>query len=174
MDVNKWFGELPHPYKIVIAGNHDRSLGRGDKLGFSIFTNTYYLQNTSIEVDGINIYGSPNTPWKNQMLSTLFAFGYVGGNKDWKEIPKNTDILITHCPPYGFGDLLAEGSSEPNTHIGDKKLLDRINKTKPKLSICGHIHEGYGVRDAKDTTFINASSVDENYNLVNPIITTFI
>ena len=26
IEFNKWIGSLPHPYKIVIAGNHDRTL----------------------------------------------------------------------------------------------------------------------------------------------------
>src|SRR3989337_1793862 len=36
-DVNKWFGKLPHSYKIVIAGNHDLSLGKDKSLGYKIF-----------------------------------------------------------------------------------------------------------------------------------------
>ena len=27
-DVNAWLGELPHPHKVVIAGNHDRVFAR--------------------------------------------------------------------------------------------------------------------------------------------------
>jgi Icc-related predicted phosphoesterase len=35
----------------------------------------------------------------------------------WSKIPKDTDILITHCPPYGILDKSAK-----DKHGGSKSL----------------------------------------------------
>ena len=171
-DVNEWFGEIKHNYNdiVVIGGNHDRTLGHENMLGFKMFTHAIYLENSKVEIDGKLIYGSPQTPWTYQYVADMFAFGKKRGETKWN-IPKTTDILVTHGPPFGFGDLLAEGSSDPNTHIGDKNLLDNIMMIKPELNVFGHIHEGYGIYEEEYTTFINASVVDERYDLVNePVV----
>lgn len=176
MDTNKWFGELHNKFNdiVVIAGNHDISLGKGDKLGFKIFTNAIYLQNTSVNINDKLIWGCPDTPWKYQIIANHFAFGKLRDNMGFKGMPKDVDILVTHCPPYGYGDKLSEHGSEPNTNIGDKNLLKLIMKYKPELNVFGHIHEGYGVYEEPHTTFINASVVDENYNLVNEPVVMYI
>jgi Icc-related predicted phosphoesterase len=48
------------------------------------------------------------------------------------------DVLVSHCPPYGYLDNWGHGS------IGSKELLAYIERHKPKLVICGHVHEDGG------------------------------
>ncbi len=57
-------------------------------------------------------------------------------------------------------------------HVGSKSLRMIMGRIKPKLWVCGHIHEGYG--EFKDTTLsgdkyhiVNASHVNEYYRPVN-------
>jgi 3',5'-cyclic AMP phosphodiesterase CpdA len=54
-------------------------------------------------------------------------------------IPEGIDILVTHTPPLGHGDLTAIGE-----HVGSSALVDAIARTQPVLSLFGHIHEGRG------------------------------
>ena len=42
-----------------------------------------------------------------------------------------------------------------------------IMKIKPKIHICGHIHEAYGTIEKSGITFVNASVVNARYELVN-------
>jgi hypothetical protein len=35
----------------------------------------------------------------------------------WKEIPSDTDILLTHTPPVGHGDLIASGLRVGSVHF---------------------------------------------------------
>jgi hypothetical protein len=50
-------------------------------------------------------------------------------------------------------------------------LLEKVKEVKPIFHICGHIHEAYGYIKQSGTEFINASVLDENYNLRNkPIV----
>ncbi|NRS87458.1 Icc-related predicted phosphoesterase [Flavobacterium sp. 7E] len=87
-------------------------------------------------------------------------------NKHWKLIPKDTDILITHGPPFGILDLTAS-----NYNAGCEMLLKKVNQIKPKLHVFGHIHEGYGIIENGKTIFANASSVNVHYQMVNaPIV----
>jgi Icc-related predicted phosphoesterase len=53
-------------------------------------------------------------------------------------IPDDTDILITHTPPIGHGDLCCSG-----VRAGCVELLSTVqNRVKPKYHVFGHIHEG--------------------------------
>jgi Icc-related predicted phosphoesterase len=82
----------------------------------------------------------------------------------WKEIPTETDILITHGPPKDILDLCYS-----KDHAGCEFLREEIlNRIKPKYHVFGHIHETYGTEVIGETTFINASSVDHFYKPINP------
>lgn len=53
-------------------------------------------------------------------------------------IPEDTDILITHGPPIGHGDLCRSG-----LRAGCVELLSTVqNRVKPEYHVFGHIHEG--------------------------------
>ncbi len=49
-------------------------------------------------------------------------------------------IVISHSPPFGYVDI----SNWNNKPAGSKILLNAIKKHKPKLFLCGHIHEAKG------------------------------
>lgn len=61
-------------------------------------------------------------------------------------------ILMTHAPPYKTELDKLERSS----HCGNKSIRKFIERAKPKLAICGHIHENHGKIDQiKNTQIIN-------------------
>ncbi|MDQ6609943.1 MAG: metallophosphatase domain-containing protein, partial [Bacteroidota bacterium] len=64
-DFLDWFGKLPYPYKVFIAGNHDFFLEKASPLIVkSLLPETvYYLKDEEIIINGIKIWGSPYTPW---------------------------------------------------------------------------------------------------------------
>src|ERR1700722_2905947 len=98
----KWFSEQPHKHKILVAGNHDRLMQRDLKLCLSEFKDVHYLQDSNVVIDGIKFYGSPWQPWFYD-----WAFNVNRGpdiKKYWDKIQSNTDVLITHGPPYGILD----------------------------------------------------------------------
>ena len=85
----------------------------------------------------------------------------------WDQIPDDTDILITHTPPVGYGDFCCTG-----IRAGCVELLNTVRlRVRPKYHIYGHIHEGYGVRSDGKVIFINASICDINYMPTNkPVV----
>eukprot|EP01130_Rhizamoeba_saxonica_P011879 TRINITY_DN494_c0_g1_i1.p1 TRINITY_DN494_c0_g1~~TRINITY_DN494_c0_g1_i1.p1 ORF type:complete len:101 (-),score=11.79 TRINITY_DN494_c0_g1_i1:77-379(-) len=86
-------------------------------------------------------------------------------NNHWELIPSNIDILVTHGPPFGYGDDSNQG------RCGCQNLLTRVEVVKPTLHIFGHNHEGYGIQTNGETIFVNAASVNHSYRPVNsPIV----
>jgi len=164
-DFLQWFSDLNYEHKIFIAGNHDFFFERADSdmITSIIPDNVIYLNDSGISIGGFNIWGSPVTPWFFD-----WAFNRHRGadiKKHWDLIPQNIDILITHGPVYGVLDRTIHGQ-----RVGCEVLKDAIDVIKPKVHICGHIHESYGQVQTMDTLYINASVLDVRYRLVNDAV----
>jgi Icc-related predicted phosphoesterase len=54
-------------------------------------------------------------------------------------VPDGVDVLVTHTPPLGHGDLTATGD-----RVGSSALAEAIARLQPPLAVFGHIHEGRG------------------------------
>jgi Icc-related predicted phosphoesterase len=160
---NEFLGTLPHAHKIIIAGNHDFCFERDREESESKLTNCIYLQDQSVIIEGVKFYGSPWQPWFYN-----WAFNLKRGKElemKWSKIPLDTNVLITHGPPFGHGDMTLRGSAE-----GCEELLKAVTILKPKVHIFGHIHEDSGPSSNANTVFINASTCDSSYNPINPPI----
>lgn len=159
----KWLASLPYKHKICVFGNHDGNyeytLEEANK-----YDNIKFLMNESINIDGINIFGSPNS-----VLFMDWYFMYPDNElKDiYEKIPNNTNILLTHTPPF---QILDETFDKYNA--GSKSLLDRISELNElKYNIFGHIHECYGDSRYGKPRYINSSVLDYKYRMVNePIV----
>ena len=53
---NNWLGNLPHKYKIVIAGNHDFYYEIHPEETKKIFSNAIYLNDSGVSIEGL-IFG---------------------------------------------------------------------------------------------------------------------
>ncbi len=71
---------------------------------------------------------------------------------DDKKLIDEKTILVTHVPPYGFQDRVFIGM-----HGGNKELRELVDKYKPRLVLCGHIHEDPGFTKNKNTIIVNCS-----------------
>jgi Icc-related predicted phosphoesterase len=144
----QWYAELPHKYKILIAGNHDKFIKH------------------------VKIHGSPRTPefcdWAFNCWRTKkekedpfrgYLYPYIGDY--WDLIPYDTDILVTHGPPAYVLDKC------PGGNVGCDRLLETVQDIKPKYHVFGHIHESAGDINIFDTQFINAAVLDGRYDFNN-------
>lgn len=164
-----WYNELPFKYKILIAGNHDFWFEKAPKEvienTLSLYKNIIYLNDSGIEIEGFNFWGSPVQPW---FYNWAFNRIDAGIKPHWDIIPENTHVLITHGPIKGFLDMTMRGDS-----TGCPYLRDRIIDLKDlKLHVCGHIHEAYGKFEAfNGCQLVNASLLNHRYYMTNePII----
>ena len=149
----KWL--LDQPAKKIIAtwGNHD-FVGQQ-----KIYPNDLpwtLLVDDSIMVDGFMIYC---TPWVPNLGRWAFATEGDVPSYYRYNIPLETDILVSHGPPFGYCDKVLEGMN-----VGSETLLNRINDILPTMVICGHIHEARGEAiTAWGHKIINVASVDRGY-----------
>jgi Icc-related predicted phosphoesterase len=158
-------------YIIFIAGNHDKSFDEkygtmSDWLAEGIAeleqNYIYYLKDDLIELEGIRFYGMPWTPW---FYGDTWAFNKKLG-PDMQEVIdmiEPCDVLITHGPPLYTGDLAANNGQ----FVGCPHLKEKIEEIQPRLHICGHIHEGSGVQLVDRCIHVNASQLNEHYEVVN-------
>ncbi|CAD8141568.1 unnamed protein product [Paramecium pentaurelia] len=174
---NQWLDkQTGFKYKIIIAGNHDLCF---DPLRFPqhyqdqkaqrqmnyLKNNFIYLENSEVDIEGYKIWGSPHSLeyWNGSFQITPYQAKNI-----WDRINDNTDIVLTHGPPFGHGDM---AQSEVNRNVGDEYLFQRIKQIKPKYHIFGHIHEGYGQSQEDGITFINCAYLKKNYSVGNKPIT---
>ena len=159
-----WFASQAHPHKVLIAGNHDFIAERAAGLFRSLVpAGVHYLDNQGVELDGCRIWGSPITPWFFD-----WAFNRQRGEeiaRYWAMIPDDTDILVTHGPPFGIRDLTRSGEI-----AGCEALNHRVWEVAPALHVFGHIHEGYGEALINGVRFVNASCLNVAYQYTNPPI----
>ena len=151
---NDWLGTLPHRHKIVIAGNHEIDLNH------SLITNALYLEDTGTTINGLKFWGSPWQPAFNNWAYNLDTAAEL--QEKWALIPEDTDVLITHVPPWGTLDRLPD-----SLPLGCQELAARLEVIRPKAHFFGHIHSGYGMRETEHTVYINAAILDEHYMLAN-------
>jgi Icc-related predicted phosphoesterase len=157
---NDFLGTLPHSHKIVIAGNHDFCFERIPGEAIPLLTNATYLQDSAVTIDGVKFYGSPWQPWFGDWAFNRHRGSHI--REKWELIPGDTDVLITHGPPFGYLD-----KTYHERHVGCRDLMATITRLKPKLHVFGHIHEAYGIAQNQHTTFVNASICNLDYDPAN-------
>jgi predicted phosphohydrolase len=146
-----WLGSLPHPHKVVIAGNHDWCFQNQSVRARQRLTNAIYLEDSAETVAGLKFYGSPWQPWFLDWAFNLDRGPQLAAK--WALIPVDTDVLITHGPPEGILDLTKRW-----VRVGDADLLVRVRQVRPKVHVFGHIHEAAGVGESRGTLFVNAAT----------------
>jgi len=165
--------------RIVIAGNHDNILRSNERFMIHDVKNAErieYLCDSGTEFEGFKIWGSPWTPVFEGVNPHCSAFILPEDELEAKfaMIPDDTDILITHGPPWSVLDQTIR-----NENVGSYALHIRVAKIQPILHVFGHIHEAYGQDDNmwcndlcnangkvvnnKETRYINCSLMDEYY-----------
>ena len=156
----EWLARLDAGVVVGIAGNHDFVAEADPELMRSLPWT--YLCDETADVDGLRIHGVPWTP-------TFMEWAFMQDDADlaamWARIPADVDVLLTHGPPLGHGDLAVH-----ELHCGSETLVARLPDLELlQLHAFGHIHEGGGSRDTLGgATLANVSYVDFDYRPVQP------
>ena len=74
-------------------------------------------------------------------------------------IPVDTDVLVTHGPPFGVLDQVNSSTA----HLGCEELLKAVEEINLRLHVFGRSQGGHGSSVGNGTQFVNASVVDEAY-----------
>jgi hypothetical protein len=182
-EFGRWFNAQPHRFKVFVPGNHDLLLDEpyyaeywsdwskekeDPRLARAALTPATVLQDASITIEGVKIYGSP------YVLRPKPPASLSGFNREPEELRRlfgaiePCDVLLTHSPPYGAGDRdMAGKHSDSSVELSDAvAALSR----PPRFHVFGHVHTDWGVAErglAGDgpTVQINAASVSDYYVL---------
>ncbi|KAI1147676.1 Metallo-dependent phosphatase-like protein [Nemania diffusa] len=168
-----WLEQANFECKIVVAGNHDLTLDtafysvhgayRHNKrpqvpadcqallAGSESIT---YLQHERRAIrltspagprTAFSVFGSPYSPaWGG-----AWAFQYprlddddgVAARALWDAVPLDTDVLVTHGPARTHCDESRAGGGQA---AGCEVLRQTLWRVRPRLALCGHIHEARG------------------------------
>jgi uncharacterized protein len=97
------------------------------------------LHGQGTAVDGAHFYGLgagvPVTPW-----DWSFDLDEEQAADRLADCPPDA-VLIVHSPPKGHCDQSSAGD-----HLGSQAILEAIESKRPRLAVCGHIHESWGAR----------------------------
>jgi len=158
-----WLDAAPARHVVGIAGNHDFVFDRAPGRVPHDLPWTY-LQDQATTIEGVTFWGSPWTPW-------FFDWAFnapKGDTAEWflreryERVADDTDVLVVHGPPAGFGDTTSRGQS-----VGSTALLDLVRRTQCELAVFGHIHEARGSWTLGPSRLMNASAVTLEYQLVD-------
>lgn len=160
----QWYSKQPHPYKIIVWGNHEIPLFY-DKNNY-LFEDIIVLCNQSVTIEGVKFWGHPAMPpeyMDYDKVPWLFD-SYQSSDYVMSQIPPDTNIVLTHSPPYGILDRNRLGY-----YIGNEELLVHLtDRIKPKICIFGHLHNPGLYINENGTFFYNVAMCDEGPNLVYP------
>jgi uncharacterized protein len=122
------------PTVLVPGNNETDEARRGAAAGWSAAT---VLHGEGATIAGAEFYGLgagvPVTPWEWSFdLDEEEAAEMLAG------CPEGA-VLVLHSPPRGHCDTGGGGN-----HLGSEALLAAIEAKRPRLAVCGHIHESWG------------------------------
>lgn len=140
---------------FYIDGNHETF-----REAMPYYTNDviqkHNINNQTVVFRGKKIYGLPQT-------SYFYGWAFNewdnpdGMGAKCRQIPDDTNILLSHGPPCGTLDLVRR------SHVGSIELALRMEKLSLELLVCGHLHLNFGVEKIGRTKIVGCSLADEQY-----------
>lgn len=130
------------PTVLVPGNNETEDALREACAGWSAAT---VLHGGATEVVGIEVFGLgagiPTTPW-----DWSFDLDEDEAAERLAACPSDA-VLVLHSPPLGHVDV-----SSDDEHMGSSAILAAIEEKRPRLAVCGHIHDSWGERSEIGST----------------------
>jgi Icc-related predicted phosphoesterase len=121
---------------VLVPGNNETFEALTEATS-SLWPAAQVLHGTGTEIDGQAFYGLgggiPTTPW-----DWSFDLDETEAEAALADVPEGA-VLVVHSPPKNRCDATGDG-----LHLGSAAILAAIERSQPKLAVCGHIHEAWG------------------------------
>ena len=133
---------------VLVAGNGESPEELSEACAG--WSDSYVLHGSGCEIEGVSFWGLgaavPVTPfgdWSFDLTEEeareLLVGCPVGG------------VLVTHSPPFGHVDEAG------GRHLGSRAVLETVERARPSLVACGHIHDSWRLETfVGDTRIVNA------------------
>ncbi len=139
---------------VYVRGNHDRAYDKKPPEG------CICAEDDIVCVNGVRVLGLGGSMRYRPGEPCMFTEREMArrARRLWWKLHRNGgfDILLTHAPARGLGDM------EDMPHRGFTTFLGLMDRWHPRYHIYGHVHQNYGalafVRERRygDTTAVNA------------------
>jgi Icc-related predicted phosphoesterase len=120
---------------VLVPGNNETEDALREAA--SAWSAATVLHGSGTTIEGVEFYGLgagiPVTPW-----DWSFDLDDEAATEMLTACPKGA-VLVIHSPPQGHCDENGSGD-----HFGSQALLTAIEEKRPRLAVCGHIHESWG------------------------------
>jgi len=120
---------------VLVPGNNETEDALREAM--ASWDKAIVLHGEGSRIDGVDFYGLgagiPVTPW-----DWSFDLDDGAAAEELAACPEGA-IMVLHSPPRGHCD-----SSGSGDHFGSQALLEGIEAKRPRLVVCGHIHESWG------------------------------
>jgi uncharacterized protein len=130
---------------VVVPGNNETD--EALRAAVANWPAATVLHGEGTEIDGTAFYGLgagvPITPW-----DWSFDLGEDEAASRLAGCPEDA-VLVVHSPPKGHVDQSGAGD-----HLGSTAILEAIEQKRPRLAVCGHIHESWGAESQLGPTKI--------------------
>ena len=138
---------------VFVPGNHDLDDPPAD-------VGAINADRRIVEIAGLRIAGFGGAgptrfgfPYEWSEEEAELALGKLFADED------RVDIFLSHSPPVATTlDRTAHGSA-----VGSTAVKSWIGRARPKLFVCGHIHEARGIEDLGGVPCVNAGALGEPY-----------
>ena len=146
---------------LYVHGNHDSHYAQLPPEGCDC------IEDRIVTYNGVRILGLGGCVWyrkgphqytERQMRWRIRRLRF----QLWKT--KGVDIVVTHAPPQGLGDL------DDAAHRGFEALLELLDKYQPQYLLHGHVHLRYGQDGTRERTYNKTTVINtcERYTLEIP------
>jgi Icc-related predicted phosphoesterase len=122
---------------VLVPGNNETEAALREAT--ASWPSATVLHGEAAEIEGVEFFGLgagiPVTPWDwsfdldESEAAAMLAACPAGA------------MLVVHSPPQGHVDRSGAGD-----HLGSSAILAAIEHKRPRLAVCGHIHESWGQR----------------------------
>ncbi len=131
---------------VLVAGNGESFEELSGACQF--WENCHVLHGTSAKVAGVRFFGIgggiPVTPFG----SWSWDFSEAEAEALAADCPDQC-VLISHSPPFGIADVTSGGE-----HAGSSTIRSLIDRCRPRLLVCGHIHDSWEQQVQIESTLV--------------------
>ena len=134
---------------VVVAGNSETT----EELVASCqrWPTAHVLHGSGVTIDGVTFFGLGGAVPVTPFGSWSYDLSEEQAAELLKDCPAGC-VLVTHSPPKGALDVSSSGQS-----LGSTAVRETIERARPALVVCGHIHACGGQSESLgETTVINA------------------
>ncbi len=120
---------------LLVPGNNETDEALRESVGG--WDGATVLHGAATAVDGVEFFGLgagiPTTPW-----DWSFDLDEDEARTALEPCPDGC-VLLVHSPPFGHVDSPSGGG-----HLGSQAIAEAVTAHRPRLVLCGHIHESWG------------------------------